>query len=217
MSQKTAILMLNKNTGTLLGHKWSICARTAVFSVFIFISFKKGEIQVDYSNEFVIVVLKKSTKKVKYRSSPNSNLPGPFLRKLPLIHDGMCPLMVLGMGSGVSCAELTRGAMVSSPLAFGHRCQLGTRGGDHTPPHTHTHTQHTQPARQTSISTHAHKPLGQGVVVQEAIYRLWNFQQGWLWLCFINHKRSVGVISWVFFPSPQENKTSKWTTYHSHT
>ncbi len=63
-----------------------------------------------------------------YLSFPNSNFPGPFLRKLPLIHDGMVPLMVVEMGSGVSSTERTRGARLSSPLAFGHRCLLVTEG-----------------------------------------------------------------------------------------
>lgn len=89
---------------------------------------------------------------MKYRSSPNSNFPGPFLKKLPLIHDGMCPWIVLGMGSGVSFAELTRGAMVSSPLAFGHRCQLGTSGGNHT----HTRSHNTQSKSDKKTFRHMH-------------------------------------------------------------
>ena len=34
--------------------------------------------------------------------------------------------MVVGMGSGVSSTERTRGAMLSRPLASGHRSLLGT-------------------------------------------------------------------------------------------
>lgn len=63
---------------------------------------------------------------LKYLSSPNSNFPGPFLRKLPLIHVGIVPLTAVGMASGVSSAEVTRAAKLSSPLACGQRCQLGT-------------------------------------------------------------------------------------------
>lgn len=63
----------------------------------------------------------------KYLSSPNSNFPGPFLRKLPLIHVGIVPLIVVGIASGVSSTEVTRAAMLSSPLACGQRCQLGTK------------------------------------------------------------------------------------------
>lgn len=62
----------------------------------------------------------------EYLSSPNSNFPGPFLRKLPLIHVGTVPVMVVEISSGVSSTELTRAARLSSPLACGHRCQLGT-------------------------------------------------------------------------------------------
>lgn len=62
----------------------------------------------------------------KYLSSPNSNFPGPFLRKLPLIHVGIAPLMAVGIGWGVSSPEVTRAAKLSSPLACGQRCQLGT-------------------------------------------------------------------------------------------
>lgn len=62
----------------------------------------------------------------KYLSSPNSNFPGPFLKKLPLIQAGIVPLVVVGMGSGVSSPECTNGATLSSPLACGHRSLLGT-------------------------------------------------------------------------------------------
>lgn len=62
----------------------------------------------------------------KYLSSPNSNFPGPFLRKLPLIHVGIVPLIAVGIASGVSSTEVTRAAKLSSPLACGQRCQLGT-------------------------------------------------------------------------------------------
>lgn len=72
----------------------------------------------------------KCSVRLKYLSFPNSNFPGPFLRKLPLIHVGIVPVIVVGMGSGVSSTERTKGAIVSSPLAFGHRCQLGTERGD---------------------------------------------------------------------------------------
>lgn len=65
----------------------------------------------------------------KYLSFPNSNFPGPFLRKLPLIHVGIVPLIVVGIGSGVSSIVCTRAAMLSSPLPCGHRCQLGTERG----------------------------------------------------------------------------------------
>lgn len=67
---------------------------------------------------------------LKYLSVPNSNFPGPFLRKLPLIQGGIVPSMVVGMGSGVSSAERTRGAKHSSPLACGHLCLLDTEGGE---------------------------------------------------------------------------------------
>lgn len=67
---------------------------------------------------------------LKYLSVPNSNFPGPFLRKLPLIQGGIVPFMVVGMGSGVSSAEWTRGAKHSSPLACGHLCLLDTEGGE---------------------------------------------------------------------------------------
>lgn len=67
---------------------------------------------------------------LKYLSVPNSNFPGPFLRKLPLIQGGIVPFMVVGMGSGVSSAERTRGAKHSSPLACGHLCLLDTEGGE---------------------------------------------------------------------------------------
>ena len=67
-------------------------------------------------------------------SSPNSNFPGPFLRKLPLIQDGMVPLMVVEIGWGVSSAELTRGAMLTRPLASGHRWVLqAVRGREGDP------------------------------------------------------------------------------------
>lgn len=66
---------------------------------------------------------------LKYLSFPNSNFPGPFLRKLPLIQVGTVPLMVVGIGSGVSSTERTSGAMLSSPLACGHRCLLDTENG----------------------------------------------------------------------------------------
>lgn len=62
----------------------------------------------------------------KYLSSPNSNFPGPFLRKLPLIHVGIVPLTVVGIVSGVSSTDVTSGAKHSSPFAWGQRCQLGT-------------------------------------------------------------------------------------------
>lgn len=62
----------------------------------------------------------------KYLSSPNSNFPGPFLRKLPLIHVGIVPLTVVGIASGVSSTDVTSGAKLSSPFAWGQRCQLGT-------------------------------------------------------------------------------------------
>lgn len=67
---------------------------------------------------------------LKYLSVPNSNFPGPFLRKLPLIQGGIVPSMFVGMGSGVSSAERTRGAKHSSPLACGHLCLLDTEGGE---------------------------------------------------------------------------------------
>lgn len=67
---------------------------------------------------------------LKYLSVPNSNFPGPFLRKLPLIQGGIVPFMVVGMGLGVSSAERTRGAKHSSPLACGHLCLLDTEGGE---------------------------------------------------------------------------------------
>lgn len=54
-----------------------------------------------------------------YLLSPNSNLPGPFLRKLPVIQEGISPLITVLMGSGVSSTELTRGPMNSRPLADG--------------------------------------------------------------------------------------------------
>jgi len=46
-----------------------------------------------------------------YFSSPNSNFPGPFLRRLPLIHPGICPLILAGMGSGVSSTVCSKGEM----------------------------------------------------------------------------------------------------------
>lgn len=61
-----------------------------------------------------------------YLSSPNSNFPGPFLKKLPLSQAGIVPLVVVGMGSGVSSTECTKGATLSSPLARGHRSLLDT-------------------------------------------------------------------------------------------
>lgn len=54
-----------------------------------------------------------------YLLSPNSNLPGPFLRKLPVIQQGISPLITVLMGSGVSSTVLTRGPMNSRPLADG--------------------------------------------------------------------------------------------------
>lgn len=75
------------------------------------------------NNVFFIVIL-------RYLSVPNSNFPGPFLRKLPLIQAGIDPFTVVGMGSGVSSAEQTRGAKHSSPLACGHRCLLDTDSRD---------------------------------------------------------------------------------------
>lgn len=54
-----------------------------------------------------------------YLLSPNSNLPGPFLRKLPVTQEGIWPLITVLMGSGVSSTELTRGPMNSRPLADG--------------------------------------------------------------------------------------------------
>ncbi len=46
---------------------------------------------------------------------PISNFPGPFLRKLPLIQEGMLPVIVVVMGSGVSSAEHTRFSMHGRP------------------------------------------------------------------------------------------------------
>lgn len=53
--------------------------------------------------------------KETYLSLPNSNLPGPFLSRFPLIHLGMCPLILAGMGSGVSSTLCTKGEMHCSP------------------------------------------------------------------------------------------------------
>lgn len=46
---------------------------------------------------------------------PISNFPGPFLRKLPLIQEGMLPVIVVVMGSGVSSTEQTRFSMHGRP------------------------------------------------------------------------------------------------------
>ena len=65
-----------------------------------------------------------------YLSSPNSNLAGPFLRKLPLTQEGMRPVMWVGMGLGVSSLVVTRAARLSRPLAWGHLCLLPTAWGE---------------------------------------------------------------------------------------
>lgn len=71
--------------------------------------------------------------KVKmYLSSPNSNFPGPFLRKLPLIQVGIHPLIVVGIGSGVSSADCTKCSKLSNPAAFGHRSLLLTAEREET-------------------------------------------------------------------------------------
>lgn len=49
---------------------------------------------------------------------PNSNLPGPLRSKCPQIHVGMLPVMVVGMGSGVSSTLRNNGAMFWSAWIF---------------------------------------------------------------------------------------------------
>lgn len=67
--------------------------------------------------------------KESYLSLPNSNLPGPFLSRFPLIHLGICPLILAGMGSGVSSTLCTKGEMHCSPLGLWLRiCSLDGLG-----------------------------------------------------------------------------------------
>lgn len=54
-------------------------------------------------------------KRHTYLWLPISNLPGPFLRKFPLIQSGIVPVMKQLMGSGVSSTELTIFSMLGRP------------------------------------------------------------------------------------------------------